>query len=145
MAYFMIAIMFPITAVGSTVTLFWMKGGFTGIETKSDTFKDYIFYYMVAKTALSGLCAVLSALIFDDEKALPHSALMHEESRRLGFFTQIKLLMTNKLYFLFVYGPLVSISLLGATDNHLGSLLVPFGITDVNFFCSKCSKFQIQK
>ena len=59
--------------------------------------------------------------------------MLHEESRKLGFCTQLKLLVTDKIYFLFVYGPLVSISLIGATDNHLGSLLVPFGITPVRF------------
>lgn len=132
MVYFSIALMFPIAAQGSTIILFWMKGGFTDTETKLDVFKKYIFYYMVVKTCLSFLCALLSFFNIDDSKVLPHSVFLHEESRKLGFIPQLKLLLTNKLYLVFVYGPLVSMSLIGSTDNHLESLLLPFGISMVS-------------
>lgn len=132
MAYFSIAMMFPISALGTTVLLYWMKGGFSGVTPKTDQFKTYILYYMIAKTSLAFLCAILSFIFLDDTKTLPQSQALHEESRKLGFFTQLKLLLTDKTYFLFVYGPLVSISLIGATDNHLGSLLLAFGITTVS-------------
>lgn len=132
MAYFSIAMMFPIAALGSTIMLFWMRGGFSGKDTATDAFKNYIFFYMVAKTGLSFLCAILTFFVMDDTKVLPQSQALHEESRKLGLCTQIKLLLTDKIYFLFVFGPLVSISLIGATDNHLGSLLVAFNISTVS-------------
>jgi len=50
MVYFSISMMFPIAAFASTILLFWMGGGFAGVSPKSDKFKNYIFYYMVAKT-----------------------------------------------------------------------------------------------
>jgi hypothetical protein len=71
MAYFSISMMFPISALGSTVLLYWMTGGFSGVVPKSDVFKNYIFYYMVAKTGLAFVCALLSFMTIDDSKALP--------------------------------------------------------------------------
>jgi hypothetical protein len=132
MVYFSIAMMIPIAALGSTILLHWLSGGYSKSIIPPDTFKRYILYYMITKTALSFVCAIMSFLSLDDNKALPQSEVLHEESRKLGFCTQIKLLVTDKVYFLFVYGPLVSISLIGATDNHLGSLLVAFSITKVS-------------
>lgn len=87
MAYFSIAMMFPIAALGSTVLMFWMSGGWAVAPPKADIFKGYIFYYMVAKTGLALFCAVLTFITMDDSKALPQSEILHEESRKLGFCT----------------------------------------------------------
>jgi hypothetical protein len=54
----------------------------------------------------------------------------------LGFGTQMKLLLTNKIYLMFVYGPMLSVCLISATDNHLAKLLFPFGITVVKQLAS---------
>ena len=71
MAYFSIAMMFPIAALGSTILLFWMSGGWGNIALKPEVFKNYIFYYMVAKAGLAAFCTLLVLLTMDDSKALP--------------------------------------------------------------------------
>lgn len=126
--------MFPIGALASLVVLNTLSGGLTGVIPDDATFKKNIFLLLLCKCIASFVCCVLAFLFMDDNRALPNSFVLHEESRRLGICTQMKLLMTDKVYLLFVYGPMISISLLGASNNHLGSLLVAFSLSIVKSF-----------
>ena len=109
-----------------------MSGGFSGVAPDAATFKNSVFYYMITKTFLAFSCTMISYIFLDDRQSLPQSKIVEEESLSLGFSTQMKLLLTNKIYLMFVYGPLFSVCLISATDNHLGRLLLPFGISNVS-------------
>lgn len=132
--------MYPIAAFINTVLLFMMKGGFSGIPPTTEEFKARITIYMIVKLVLVLVCALVTFLLMDDTKILKDSLILHEESRKLGLFTQLKLLLTDKIYVLFVFGPIISISFLGATDNHLESLLAAFTISIVTTSPQKLPK-----
>jgi hypothetical protein len=137
--------MYPIAAFINTVLLFMMKGGFSEIPPTTEEFKARITIYMIVKLVLVLVCALVTFLLMDDTKILKDSLILHEESRKLGLFTQLKLLLTDKIYVLFVFGSIISISFLGATDNHLESLLAAFTIsivtTSLQKFLKKLTQF----
>lgn len=64
--YFAIAIVFPITALASTLLLQWMSGGFSGVAPDPAAFKSSIFYYMVLKAFLAFSCCIMSYIFLDD-------------------------------------------------------------------------------
>jgi hypothetical protein len=117
--------------LASTLILQWISGGFSGVVPDTATFKRSVLYYMILKAFLALFCSVLAFAFLDDRQALSHSKALQEETQALGFSAQMKLLMTNKIYLMFVYGPMLSVCLISATDNHFGKLLSPFGITNV--------------
>jgi len=96
----------------------------------SATFKTRILFYMIGKTALAAVSAILVKIVIP-ENPLSEAVIMHEEARALGLLTQVKLLMTDSTYILFVYGPLISVSLIGGSDNHLQTMLGSFLFTPV--------------
>lgn len=118
--------------MASTLVLQWISGGFSGVVPDTATFKRSVFFYMILKAFLALFCCFLACVFLDDRQALPHSKALQEETQAIGFSAQLKLLLTNKIYLLFVYGPMLSLCLISATDNHFGKLLSPFGITNVS-------------
>ena len=71
MAYFSISMMFPISALGSTILLYWMSGGLQEKPFSNETFKQYVLFYMVAKASFAAVCMLLIFFTIDDKKVLP--------------------------------------------------------------------------
>lgn len=123
---------FPIGMTMMTILLSYMATPPSGSKIlDAATFKARVSIYMYIKTGISIICLGLVQTIFK-EPTNRRALEMHEDSMRLGLGTQFKLLITDSTYNLFVFGPLVSISMIGASDNHLFALLGPFQFTSVN-------------
>jgi Na+/serine symporter len=122
--------MFPITVVIMTIVFNFMRSNPKGGQLTEQIFKGRVFTYMIIKTTFAALCAVLVKFVIP--QSIPNNAQrLHDESRTLGLLTQLKLLLTDSTYVLFVYGPLISVSLIGGSDNHLDTMLSPFSFTQV--------------
>lgn len=113
-----------------TIVFPFMASVPAGQTLSGESFKFRILLYMIVKAVICLICIVLVKFVFSEptnEKAMG----LHEESMKMGIGSQIKLLLTDSTYNLFVFGPLISISMLGAADNHLFMLLAPFNFTRV--------------
>lgn len=128
---------FPLGMTIMTILLSYITAVQSGKILDANTFKSRVAIYMYIKAGICVLCLALVQLTFR-EPTNKRAVELHEESMKLGLCTQFKLLITDSTYNLFVFGPLISISFLGASDNHLFSLLAPFKYTHVknstNFF-----------
>jgi hypothetical protein len=123
----MIKVMFPVACLASALLLNRIS-----LKNKTkDAFQQAILLYMIGKLTMSVICALSVQIFFSKDPQVEEAIRMHQESIKIGICKQLKMLFTDKIYLLFVYGPLLSMTMVSASDNHLYSLFKTFSITYV--------------
>lgn len=143
MVYLFIKIMFPITSLATLAGYNRIERQFEASkgEEAASGFRMTISILMIGKLSLLVVSIVLCKFCLMDEPQVKEAIALHKETMRISFPRQISILVTDKNFLLLVFPPLLSISLISASDNHLYDLLEAFKYSEVRthayFFLAK--------
>ena len=123
--------MFPVGLLISSIINHFVGLGVDEKHFTEAEFRSRINIFIYCKTGLALLCCGLCFLVEKPPSGTQAERQM-EETKAYGLCSQLKILMSNGVYLAFVFGPMLSICLLAATDNNLSVLLAPFKIQPVS-------------
>lgn len=117
-------------------------GAMIKLGEEKEKLQKQIFVFVVVKVVLCGLITAFVALFFQakplDEYSLDTGESSGEKAEQ-AILTQFLDLIKDKIYILFVYGPLLSIASLESLDSHISRILYIFKFTSVkNLIIIRC-------